>query len=49
MDILKKLVPDPWKQNEYFTKLEKLKGLPVINIHIWCALQRLPPSDTAAE
>eukprot|EP00208_Stichococcus_sp_RCC1054_P004284 CAMPEP_0206141498 /NCGR_PEP_ID=MMETSP1473-20131121/13134_1 /ASSEMBLY_ACC=CAM_ASM_001109 /TAXON_ID=1461547 /ORGANISM="Stichococcus sp, Strain RCC1054" /LENGTH=511 /DNA_ID=CAMNT_0053536095 /DNA_START=306 /DNA_END=1841 /DNA_ORIENTATION=- len=35
VDILKKLVPDPWKQNEYFTKLEKLKGLPVINIHIW--------------
>ena len=37
MDVLKRLVPEPWKQNPYFTKLDKLVGLPVINIHIWCA------------
>lgn len=33
--ILKKLLPDPWKAQQYFKKLEKLDGVPVINIHIW--------------
>ena len=37
VDVLKRLVPKPWKQNQYFTKLDKLVGLPVINIHIWCS------------
>ncbi len=44
MDVLKRLVPEPWKQNQYFTKLDKLVGLPVINIHIWCTTPLLAPT-----
>nr|ALE33746.1 phytoene desaturase 2 [Erythranthe lewisii] len=35
VDILKLLLPDDWKEIQYFKKLEKLVGVPVINIHIW--------------
>ncbi|CAL0328030.1 unnamed protein product [Lupinus luteus] len=35
VDILKLLLPDNWKGISYFQKLEKLVGVPVINIHIW--------------
>lgn len=35
VDIMKKLMPDPWYQKPFFSKLDKLKGVPVINIHIW--------------
>ncbi|CAL1366599.1 unnamed protein product [Linum trigynum] len=35
VDILKLLLPDNWKEMPYFTKLEKLVGVPVINVHIW--------------
>ncbi|GER45071.1 phytoene desaturase [Striga asiatica] len=35
VDILKLLLPDDWKEIQYFTKLEKLVGVPVINVHIW--------------
>ncbi|CAH2079262.1 unnamed protein product [Thlaspi arvense] len=35
VDILKLLLPDPWKEIPYFKKLEKLVGVPVINVHIW--------------
>eukprot|EP00884_Botryococcus_braunii_P005865 jgi/Botrbrau1/1527/Bobra.0107s0015.1 len=35
VDIVKQLVPDRWQSLPYFSKLEKLKGIPVINIHIW--------------
>lgn len=35
VDVLKKLVPEPWKKQPYFSKLDKLVGLPVINLHIW--------------
>ncbi|XP_019438286.1 PREDICTED: phytoene dehydrogenase, chloroplastic/chromoplastic-like [Lupinus angustifolius] len=35
VDILKLLLPDNWKGLSYFQKLEKLVGVPVINIHIW--------------
>ncbi|KAL7100345.1 hypothetical protein ACP275_09G140600 [Erythranthe tilingii] len=35
VDILKLLVPDEWKEMPYFGKLEKLVGVPVINVHIW--------------
>ncbi|KAL3726561.1 hypothetical protein ACJRO7_031460 [Eucalyptus globulus] len=35
VDILKLLLPESWKEIPYFKKLEKLVGVPVINIHIW--------------
>lgn len=35
VDILKLLLPEDWKEIQYFQKLEKLVGVPVINVHIW--------------
>jgi 15-cis-phytoene desaturase len=35
VDPLKLLVPPKWAEMPIFTKLEGLKGVPVINIHIW--------------
>lgn len=35
VDPLKLLLPDPWKQMEMFRKLDGLRGVPVINIHLW--------------
>jgi 15-cis-phytoene desaturase len=35
VDPLKLLLPEPWKELAYFSKLEGLKGVPVINIHLW--------------
>ncbi|GAB2269169.1 securin [Dionaea muscipula] len=35
VDILKLLLPESWKDIPYFRKLEKLEGVPVINVHIW--------------
>ncbi|CAA2965923.1 phytoene desaturase [Olea europaea subsp. europaea] len=35
VDILKLLLPEDWKEIQYFQKLDKLVGVPVINIHIW--------------
>ncbi|KAJ9568463.1 LOW QUALITY PROTEIN: hypothetical protein OSB04_004429 [Centaurea solstitialis] len=35
VDILKLLLPEDWKSIAYFKKLEKLVGVPVINVHIW--------------
>lgn len=35
VDIVKKLLPDQWYQQPFFKKLDKLVGVPVINIHIW--------------
>ena len=35
MDVIKKLVPNQWAKLDYFTKMEKLVGVPVINVHIW--------------
>jgi uncharacterized protein with NAD-binding domain and iron-sulfur cluster len=36
VDPLKLLLPEPWRQMPYFTKLDGLVGVPVINIHM-CA------------
>ena len=36
MDPLKLLLPEPWQRMPYFSKLEGLVGVPVINIHM-CA------------
>ena len=35
VDAIKKLMPDNWRNKEYFSKMMGLKGVPVINIHIW--------------
>ncbi|KAG6425772.1 hypothetical protein SASPL_109976 [Salvia splendens] len=35
VDILKLLLPDEWREIPYFKKLDKLVGVPVINVHIW--------------
>ncbi len=35
VDPLKLMLPTPWKQMEYFQKLDGLEGVPVINVHLW--------------
>lgn len=35
VDAIKKLIPDSWRDREYFSKMMGLKGVPVINLHIW--------------
>jgi 15-cis-phytoene desaturase len=35
VDPLKVMLPEPWKQMEFFQKLEGLEGVPVINLHLW--------------
>ena len=35
VDAIKKLCPDPWRSIPYFSKMMGLKGVPVINIHVW--------------
>ncbi|WP_392531458.1 15-cis-phytoene desaturase [Nostoc sp. C117] len=35
VDPLKVMLPKPWKQMEFFQKLEGLEGVPVINLHLW--------------
>lgn len=35
VDIFKLLVPQEWSEISYFKKLDKLVGVPVINVHIW--------------
>ena len=35
VDPLKLILPEAWKAMPYFSKLEGLRGVPVINIHLW--------------
>ncbi|XP_074303592.1 15-cis-phytoene desaturase, chloroplastic/chromoplastic [Silene latifolia] len=35
VDIFKLLLPEEWKEIPTFKKLDKLVGVPVINVHIW--------------
>ena len=35
VDPLKLLLPEPWRELDYFQKLQGLEGVPVINIHLW--------------
>ena len=37
VDVVKRIIPDQWKSMDYYRKLDKLVGVPVINVHIWCA------------
>ncbi|MGF1515523.1 MAG: 15-cis-phytoene desaturase [Elainellaceae cyanobacterium] len=35
VDPLKSLLPEPWRELDYFQQLNGLEGVPVINIHLW--------------
>ena len=35
VDVMKVLRPAPWKEMEFFQKLDGLEGVPVINLHLW--------------
>lgn len=35
VDVMKVLMPQPWKEIPFFQKLEGLEGVPVINLHLW--------------
>lgn len=35
VDVLKVLLPQPWRETDFFAKLEGLEGVPVINVHLW--------------
>ncbi|HIK26662.1 MAG: 15-cis-phytoene desaturase [Oscillatoriaceae bacterium SKW80] len=35
VDPLKAMLPQAWREMEFFKKLEGLEGVPVINIHLW--------------
>ncbi len=35
VDILKLLLPTPWRSQPYFQQLDGLEGVPVINVHLW--------------
>lgn len=35
VDPLKVILPEPWRQMDFFKKIEGLEGVPVINVHLW--------------
>eukprot|EP00898_Chlorokybus_atmophyticus_P003095 jgi/Chlat1/3787/Chrsp259S03925 len=35
VDPLKLLMPEPWRNMEFFNRLNGLEGVPVINLHLW--------------
>ncbi|MBE9077614.1 15-cis-phytoene desaturase [Romeria aff. gracilis LEGE 07310] len=35
VDVLKVLLPQSWREIDFFAKLEGLEGVPVINVHLW--------------
>lgn len=35
VDVIKALMPEPWKGMSFFQKMQELVGVPVINIHLW--------------
>ncbi|PSO47757.1 MAG: 15-cis-phytoene desaturase [Cyanobacteria bacterium SW_9_44_58] len=35
VDPLKLMLPAPWKEMDFFKKLDGLEGVPVINLHLW--------------
>merc|ERR1711988_22402 len=34
-DIMKKLMPKDWSTDPFFSQIDELTGIPVINIHLW--------------
>ena len=35
VDPLKVMLPQPWREMDYFKQLDGLEGVPVINLHLW--------------
>ncbi len=35
VDVIKVLMPEPWKSIPMFQRMQSLEGVPVINIHLW--------------
>jgi 15-cis-phytoene desaturase len=35
VDVMKVLMPQPWREIEFFDKMQGLEGVPVINLHLW--------------
>ncbi|MEM9906065.1 MAG: 15-cis-phytoene desaturase [Cyanobacteria bacterium P01_D01_bin.44] len=35
VDVMKVLIPRPWRSIQFFKNLEELEGVPVINLHLW--------------
>lgn len=35
VDAFKKLTPNAWRTMPYFSKMQKLRGVPVMNLHLW--------------
>ena len=35
VDALKKLTPTEWRSLPYFSNMQKLRGVPVMNLHLW--------------
>lgn len=35
VDVIKALLPEPWKGIDVFQRMQALEGVPVINIHLW--------------
>lgn len=35
VDIMKVLMPKPWQTDPFFSKMNGLEGVPVINLHLW--------------
>jgi 15-cis-phytoene desaturase len=35
VDVIKILMPEPWRELEFFEKMQGLEGVPVINLHLW--------------
>jgi 15-cis-phytoene desaturase len=35
VDPLKLMLPEPWREMDYFKQLDGLEGVPVINVHLW--------------
>lgn len=33
--MVKRIIPEQWRPKPYFSQLKGLKGVPVINVHIW--------------
>jgi 15-cis-phytoene desaturase len=35
VDVIKTLMPEPWREIKFFEKMQGLEGVPVINLHLW--------------
>jgi 15-cis-phytoene desaturase len=35
VDVIKTLMPEQWREIEFFEKMQGLEGVPVINVHLW--------------